>query len=105
MVLKVVGTATAKQLKEFLKERLPEYMVPVSFVVLDALPLTTTGKVDRNALPVDQIGVDVKENYLAPRTALEQVLAGIFSEILSLERVGVNDNFFELGGHSLQPRR
>ncbi len=101
VVLKVVGTATAKHLKEFLKERLPEYMLPVSFVVLDALPLTTTGKVDRNALPINQIGVDVSENYLAPRTALERVLAKIFAQILSLERIGVNDNFFELGGHSL----
>jgi acyl carrier protein len=101
VVLKVVGTATVKQLKEFLRERLPEYMLLVLFVVLDALPLTATGKVDRNALPIDQIGVDVNENYIAPRTALEQVLAKIFAEILSLERIGVNDNFFELGGHSL----
>jgi len=101
VVLNEPGTATAKQLKEFLKERLPEYMLPASFVVLDALPLTTTGKVDRNALP-NQIGFDVEETYLAPRTALEQVLAGIFSQVLSLERVGVNDSFFDLGGHSLQ---
>ncbi|HLM23651.1 MAG TPA: non-ribosomal peptide synthetase, partial [Pyrinomonadaceae bacterium] len=101
VVLKEVASATSKQLKKFLQERLPEYMLPVSFVVLDALPLTTTGKVDRNALPIDQINIDVKENYLAPRTALEQVLARIFAEILSLERIGVNDNFFELGGHSL----
>jgi len=101
VVLKEVASATSKQLKKFLQERLPEYMLPVLFVVLDALPLTTTGKVNRNALPIDQIGVDVNENYLAPRTALEQVLAKIFAEILSLERIGVNDNFFELGGHSL----
>jgi len=101
VVLKEISSATTKQLKDFLKERLPEYMLPTSFVVLDALPLTTTGKVDRNALPTDQIGVEANENYLAPRTALEQVLAGIFSEVLSLERVGVNDSFFDLGGHSL----
>jgi amino acid adenylation domain-containing protein len=101
VVLNEAGTASAKQLKEFLKERLPEYMLPVSFVVLDALPLTTTGKVDRNALPIDQIGAEATENYLAPRTELEQVLAGIFSEILSLERIGANDSFFDLGGHSL----
>jgi acyl carrier protein len=100
VVLNEAGTATASQLKEFLKERLPEYMLPSSFVMLDALPLTTTGKVDRNALP-NQINVETEEIYLAPRTALEQVLAGIFSEILSLERVGVNDSFFDLGGHSL----
>lgn len=101
LVAYVSGTATAKQLKEFLKERLPEYMLPSSFVVLDSLPLTTTGKVDRNALPIDQIGVETKENYVAPRTALEQVLAGIFSEVLSLPRVGADDSFFDLGGHSL----
>lgn len=101
VALKDFGTVTAKQLKEFLKERLPEYMLPLSFVVLDTLPLTTTGKINRNALPISQIGVEVKEDYLAPRTALEQVLAKIFSEILSLERVGANDSFFDLGGHSL----
>jgi surfactin family lipopeptide synthetase A len=100
VVLNEVGTATAKQLKEFLKERLPEYMLPSSFIMLDALPLTATGKVDRNALPT-QIGVEGEENYLAPRTALEEVLAGIFSDVLSLERAGVNDSFFDLGGHSL----
>ena len=99
VVLNDVGTATASQLKQFLKERLPEYMLPSSFVLLEALPLTITGKVDRNALP-RQINVET-EDFLAPRTALEQVLAGIFSEILSRERVGVNDSFFDLGGHSL----
>jgi acyl carrier protein len=92
--------ATAKQLKEFLKERLPEYTVPSSFVVLDALPLTTTGKVDRKAL-LNQTGVEAEEDFLAPRTALEQVLAGIFAEVLRLEHVGVNNSFFDLGGHSL----
>ncbi|HSE19640.1 MAG TPA: amino acid adenylation domain-containing protein [Pyrinomonadaceae bacterium] len=101
VVLNDAGTASAKQLKEFLRERLPEQMVPVSFVVLDTLPLTTTGKVDRKALPVDQTGVANEEDYVAPRTALEQVLAKIFAEILSVERVGANDSFFDLGGHSL----
>ncbi|HYK22397.1 MAG TPA: amino acid adenylation domain-containing protein, partial [Pyrinomonadaceae bacterium] len=95
------GTANAKQLKGFLQERLPEYMLPSSFVMLDSLPLTATGKVDRNALPVDQEGIAAKENHIAPRTALEQVLAGIFSEILFVERIGANDSFFDLGGHSL----
>jgi amino acid adenylation domain-containing protein len=101
VVLNKPGAATAKQLREFLQERLPEYMLPASFVMLDALPLTTTGKVDRNALPNDQVETETKENYVEPRTALEQVLAGIFSEILSVERVGVYDSFFDLGGHSL----
>ena len=101
VVVNEEGSATPKQLREFLKERLPEYMLPSTFVVLDALPLTSTGKVDRNGLRVDQIGVETAENYLTPRTALEQVLAGIFSEVLSLERVGADDSFFDLGGHSL----
>lgn len=98
VVLNEVGTA--KQLREFLKERLPEYMVPSSFVLLDALPLTTTGKVDRKTL-LKQIDVEAEENYVAPRTPLEKVLAGVFSEVLSRERVSVNDSFFDLGGHSL----
>jgi acyl-coenzyme A synthetase/AMP-(fatty) acid ligase/acyl carrier protein len=101
VVLNRAGAATAKQLRESLKERLPEYMLPSSFVMLDALPLTATGKVDRGALPIDEIGVETEESYLAPRTALEEVLVGIFSEVLERERVGVRDSFFELGGHSL----
>jgi amino acid adenylation domain-containing protein len=101
VVLKEISSATTKQLKDFLKERLPDYMLPASFVLVDALPLTTTGKVDRNALPTDQIGVEANENYLAPQTPLEQVLAGMFSQILSLERIGADDSFFDLGGHSL----
>jgi acyl carrier protein len=101
VVFKEARTASARQLKEFLREQFPDYMVPVSFIVLDALPLTTTGKVDRNALPIDQIGVSPGEKYLAPQTAVEQVLARIFGQILSVERVGANDDFFEFGGHSL----
>lgn len=101
LVLKEPGAVSAQQLKEFLKGQFPEYMVPFSFVMLDELPLTTTGKVDRNALPLDQIGVEANEKYLAPQTALEQVLASIFAEILSLERVSADDSFFDLGGHSL----
>src|SRR6185503_14108919 len=88
-------------LRDYLRKRLPEYMVPASFLVLESLPLTATGKIDRNALPVDEIAVVTSENYLAPRTAVEKVLAGIFSEMLSLERFGVDESFFDLGGHSL----
>jgi acyl carrier protein len=88
-------------LRDYLRKRLPEYMVPASFLVLESLPLTATGKIDRNALPVDEIAVVTSENYLAPRTAVEKVLAGIFSEMLSLERVSVDESFFDLGGHSL----
>ncbi|PYS91302.1 MAG: non-ribosomal peptide synthetase [Acidobacteria bacterium] len=101
VVLHQAEAATAKQLREFLKEKLPEYMLPSSFVVLDTLPLTATGKVDRNALPIDESGVETDESYLAPRTVVEEVLERIFAEVLQLERVGVRDGFFELGGHSL----
>src|SRR5437588_7624247 len=76
-------------------------MLPSSFVVLDHLPLTSTGKVDRGALPIDETGVGTDESYVAPRTAVEGVLCRIFSEVLQVERVGVRDGFFELGGHSL----
>jgi len=90
------------ELRDYLKRTVPEYMVPSAFVVLDALPLTATGKVDRNALPVpEQARPELDQVYVAPRTAVEEVLCGIFSEVLEVEPVGVRDSFFELGGHSL----
>jgi amino acid adenylation domain-containing protein len=90
------------ELRDYLKGTLPEYMVPSSFIVLDALPLTATGKVDRNALPVpEQVRPELAHDYVAPRTAVEQVLCGVFSEVLQIDPVGVRDSFFELGGHSL----
>jgi amino acid adenylation domain-containing protein len=90
----------ANQLRELLRVGLPEYMVPAHFVSLGALPLTENGKVDRNALPApDRAAPDA--TYVAPRTPTEETLAGIWAEILGLERVGIHDNFFELGGHSL----
>ena len=77
-------------------------MVPASLVVLEALPLTATGKVDRNALPEpEQVRPELAQLYVAPQTAVEEVLCGIFSEVLQVEPVGVRDSFFELGGHSL----
>ena len=77
-------------------------MMPSSFVFLDALPLTTNGKVDRRALPApDGARPEGETDYVAPRTPVEEVLAGIWAELLSLERAGVHDNFFVLGGHSL----
>jgi len=91
----------SKQMREFLHERLPEHMLPSSFVVLDAFPLTPSGKIDRRALPEPGKDLGLNEGYVAPRTDLEEVLAGIFSEVLQLERVGVFDDFFALGGHSL----
>lgn len=94
-------TVNSKQMREFLHARLPEHMLPSSFVVLNAFPLTPSGKIDRRALPEPGKNLEMSEGYAAPRTDLEEVLAGIFSEVLQLERVGINDDFFALGGHSL----
>ena len=91
-----------KELRDFLKEKLPDYMVPSSFVFLDTLPLTPNGKVDRQALPApDETRLELESAFVPPRTPVEEVLAGIWSEVLSVEQLGIYDNFFELGGHSL----
>ena len=93
---------TTSEMREYLRQRLPEYMLPSSFVVLEALPLTATGKVDRNTLPApEQVRPELEQAYIGPGTAVEQVLCSIFSEVLQIEPIGVRDNFFELGGHSL----
>jgi amino acid adenylation domain-containing protein len=88
-------------LRSFLKERLPEYMVPAAFVLLDALPLTANGKLDRRALPTPDGERPVEGTFVAANTPLEEMVAGIWVQILGLEQVGIHDNFFELGGHSL----
>ncbi|GCB44678.1 non-ribosomal peptide synthetase [Streptomyces sp. NL15-2K] len=82
-----------------LARSLPEYMVPSVFVVLEALPLTANGKVDRRALPVPEF--DSGQEYVAPRTPVEERLAGIWAEVLGIERVGIRDSFFDLGGDSI----
>ena len=93
---------TPGELRRYLLDRLPEYMVPSAFVELEALPLTPNGKIDRKALPKpDESARGFEETFVAPRTPTEEVVAGIWAEILGLEKIGVHDNFFELGGHSL----
>jgi amino acid adenylation domain-containing protein len=89
-------------LRSFLKEKLPDYLVPSAFVFLDSLPLTPHGKVDRKALPApEQSRPELDETFSAPRTAVEGPLAGIWAEVLKIDKVGIHDNFFDLGGHSL----
>ncbi len=80
---------------------LPDYMIPSAFVTLPALPLTGNGKVDRRALPAPESGRDLEIPYAAPETPEEERLAGIWAELLGVERVGVHDDFYRLGGHSL----
>jgi amino acid adenylation domain-containing protein len=88
--------------RKYLKQKLPEYMVPSAFVLLDELPLTPSGKVDRNALPApDRDRSELGCVYHAPRTPVEETIASIWCELLKLSKVGIHDNFFELGGHSL----
>ncbi len=102
LVAYVVGDVEVDKLQKTLRSTLPDYMVPSAFVVLDDLPLTPNGKVDRRALPApDEVSASRDSAYPAPRTPVEELLAGIWADVLKVERVGVNDNFFELGGHSL----
>ncbi|MFO0572465.1 MAG: amino acid adenylation domain-containing protein [Polyangia bacterium] len=90
------------RLRASLEQKLPSYMVPAHLITLSELPLTPNGKVDRRALPApDQSRPELRAEYVAPRTYIEEELAAIFSEVLGVEKVGVNDSFFELGGHSL----
>ncbi len=102
VVLKQGQAATVNELRNFLKQKLPDYMVPSSFVFLDRLPLTPNGKVDRKALPApDSERPDLGSSFVAPRTPTEKLLAGIWCQLLELTQIGVEDNFFDLGGHSL----
>ncbi|MCF3582473.1 non-ribosomal peptide synthase/polyketide synthase [Planktothrix agardhii 1811] len=93
------GLLAVTELRQFLKAKLPEYMVPSAFVILESLPLTSNGKVDRRALPAPDF--QSEEQYVAPRNPIEEILASIWVKVLKVEQVGIHDNFFELGGHSL----
>ena len=96
----------ATELRSFLKEKLPDYMIPSWFVFLDALPVTPNGKIDRNALPsLDGTRPELAQVFVEPRTEIEELVAQVWREVLKLEMIGVYDNFFELGGHSLLATR
>ncbi|HYY41930.1 MAG TPA: non-ribosomal peptide synthetase, partial [Pyrinomonadaceae bacterium] len=97
---------SAAELRAYLKSKLLEHMVPAVFVLLPELPLTPNGKINRRALPAPaSVRPDTTEQFIAPRNAVEAVLAGIWAQVLGVERVGAADNFFELGGHSLLATR
>lgn len=97
-----MAAPSTTELRTFLAGKLPDYMIPSAFVALPALPISPTGKVDRAALPApDASRPDIATTYRAPRTATEIAIAAIWSEVLHVEKVGLQDNFFELGGHSL----
>lgn len=102
LVAYVVGAVREMgELRAHILKTLPEYMVPAAFVFLEALPLTSSGKVDRKRLPDPDIEAQLAHQYAAPRNPTEEILANIWAEILGVERVGIHDNFFALGGHSL----
>ncbi|WP_306423302.1 non-ribosomal peptide synthetase [Nostoc favosum] len=92
---------TISELRGFLEAKLPNYMVPAAFVTLEALPLTPNGKVDRKALPAPKLTQVLSSNITPPSTPIENLLAGIWAEILGIDKIGIHNNFFELGGHSL----
>jgi amino acid adenylation domain-containing protein len=93
---------SSSDLSDYLKERLPEYLVPSVFVTLKKVPLTANGKIDYRALPQPNgLNVGLKNEYVAPRTDAEQLLRDIWQEVISIERIGIHDNFFDLGGHSI----
>ncbi|MCP6762150.1 MAG: amino acid adenylation domain-containing protein [Fischerella sp. CENA71] len=89
------------ELRKYLKEKLPDYMVPSVVMILEKMPLTSNGKIDRSALPVPDFQLNLTAGFAPPRTPTQEVLANLWAEVLNLKQVGIHDNFFELGGHSL----
>jgi FkbM family methyltransferase len=103
---RIAPALSPAELRDYIKGKLPEYMVPSAVVVLESLPLTPNGKIDRKALPApDERRLAAGHEAVAPATPVEQLLAGIWEELLGVRRVGVSDNFFDLGGHSLMATR
>jgi acyl carrier protein len=101
-IVSMNGSLSPGELRSFMQDRLPDYMIPAHFVLLESLPLTQNGKVNRGALPApDGSRPAIDSLFVAPRTPVEQKLAEIWQEVLSIKRVGMHDSFFELGGHSL----
>ncbi|OBQ13238.1 MAG: non-ribosomal peptide synthetase, partial [Anabaena sp. AL09] len=101
VVSQVAQAPTTAELRSFLKEKLPDYMIPNAIVILESLPLTSNGKIDRRSLPIPESRAGIEESLVAPRTPVEEKLAQIWAKVLRVEQVGIHDNFFELGGHSL----
>ncbi len=101
----VDGGVVGDELREYLAAKLPDYMMPSAMMVLDELPLTANGKVDRSRLPELSEWQGEREEYVAPATPLEELVCNIFAEVLGLPRIGAADNFFHLGGHSLSATR
>ncbi len=104
-VVALGAAVDAGELRVHLQRSLPEHMVPSACVLLNELPLTSNGKIDRRALPAPERDAVIRGEYVAPRTPTEEVLAATWCEVLRQERVGLHDNFFELGGHSLLATR
>ncbi|MDJ0506232.1 MAG: amino acid adenylation domain-containing protein, partial [Nostocales cyanobacterium LE14-WE12] len=95
------ATPTPNEMRQFLKEKLPEYMIPSAFVILESLPLTPNGKIDRRALPAPEQNHERTDKFIAPRNPIEEILVTIWTEVLKVQQISINDNFFELGGDSI----
>ena len=105
-IMPAAGAPPVAELRDYLKQKLPDYMVPSGFVLLNGFPRTSSGKLDRSALPAsDHQPHEARATYVAPRSAVERLLAGICSEVLGVEGMGAHDDFFSLGGHSLLATR
>jgi amino acid adenylation domain-containing protein len=101
VVLKPESTFASRELRQFLSSKLPEHMIPSTFMQLDALPVSPNGKIDRPALPLPDWNIRGGAAFVAPRSGLEEIIARVWAEVLHIDRVGAEDNFFDLGGHSL----